>query len=658
MLQSLVSTLAPGESDSVENPSEEDVSKLSDKLKQLLGDVDPPAGTVVQRNEKGELQSEEGLPIVEITEPMTEPASGASPGTGPTVETEDTGFVPMYRLPPAERERNRAQMDRILDMLEEEERIEEEQDRARDREELEQRRGNAKAELERVKTAKEMQKKMGKALLKNMADAREKEEKEKERQEREDMEKEEARRSRKPRKIVSWAELPKLERSDDDDAVPNQLPMRPYVVERFPARSGASSPPPPVPMGDSDDESEPPSSDSDSPSGVPSGGIPFPTPEHDQSDGSEDEDEPLESHGSEDGFDIDSIQHQREIALAYFEKRNTIGADAARAMSAHSHDDENDWEEEDVLHDAMLTEPRPKPSQSKFKSERIAQAYFGETQLPSSTPPTSLGTSAVLPNSTSGTLRSALRMGRLESGHLVGNDDSDREDDEDDEAVGVRTREFMEVLRRGDVLNAGAAANSDALIAALETAYGAPPKQPHSSAQAHLTAPPPVSAAPPGTTPPPSKKGSRFKLERAVPPPTIAEDEGLWEGGADTAEHGTTTLSATSRPSPSSAPTRIVSSLPVPDTSASQSPMMIIDSPSFAPPPGGAPMMTTIIDSPSFQKPQFPLPSAKPIRPSSRPPTVLSSVRESSGTPRQQETPAAHEPGKKVSRFKAQRTES
>jgi phage-related minor tail protein len=292
-------------------------------------------------------------------EKVPEPASGASSGTGPITDAEDTGFVPMYRLPPVERARNRAQMGRILDMLEEEERIEEERHQARDREqgreELEQRRANGKAEFERVKTAKDMQKKMGKALLKNMADARKKEDKEKERQEREDMEKEEARRSRKPRKSVSWAELPKLERSDDDAAVPNlpgKLPMRPYVVERFPARSGASSPPPPIPMGDSDDESEPPSSvpsDSDTPSRIPSDGIPFPTPEHDQSDGSEDEDEPLESHGSEDGLDIDSMQHQREIALAYFEKRNTIGADAARAMSAHSHDldgDENDWEQE------------------------------------------------------------------------------------------------------------------------------------------------------------------------------------------------------------------------------------------------------------------------------------------------------------------------
>ena len=288
-------------------------------------------------------------------EKVTEPASDASSGTGPIVEAEDTGFVPMYQLPPAERARSRAQMGRILDMLEEEEQNEEERHQARDREqrreELEQLRAKAKAESERAKTAKDMQKKMGKALLKNMADAREKEEMEKARQEREDLEKEEARKSRKPRKCVSWAELPKLEKSDDEGVhnLPGKLPMRPYVVERFPARSGAPSPPPPVPMGDSDDESEPPSStpsDSDTPGRVPSDGIPFPTPEHDQSDGSEDEDEPLESHGSEDGFDIDSMQHQREIALAYFEKRNTIGVDAARAMSAHSHDlddDERDW---------------------------------------------------------------------------------------------------------------------------------------------------------------------------------------------------------------------------------------------------------------------------------------------------------------------------
>ena len=91
-------------------------------------------------------------------EKVPEPASGASSGTSPIVGAEDTGFVPMHRLPHAERARSRAQMGRILDILEEEERIEEERHRARDqeqrREELEQRRANANAELERVKTAK------------------------------------------------------------------------------------------------------------------------------------------------------------------------------------------------------------------------------------------------------------------------------------------------------------------------------------------------------------------------------------------------------------------------------------------------------------------------------------------------------------------------
>lgn len=299
-------------------------------------------------------------------EGVPETAPGASSGTGLIEPADDTGFVPMHRLPPAERARSRAQMGRILDMLEEEERTEEERNRARDREqrqeELERRKANAKAELERLKAAKEMQKKMGKALLKNMADAREKEEEEKARQEKEDLEREEARRSRKPRKCVSWAELPKQDkssaRSDGDAAGPlGKLPMRPNVVERFPARPGASSPPPPVPMGDSDDESDPPSPDpSDSDPGEGEGfstdGFPLPLAEQVLSEGSEDEDGHLYDQGSEDEFDIDAMQHQREIALAYFEKRNTIGADAARAMSAHSHDmgGEDEWDQEASSH--------------------------------------------------------------------------------------------------------------------------------------------------------------------------------------------------------------------------------------------------------------------------------------------------------------------
>ncbi|KAI0290651.1 hypothetical protein B0F90DRAFT_1824848 [Multifurca ochricompacta] len=69
--------------------------------------------------------------------------------------------------------------------------------------------------------------------------------------------------------------------------------------------------------------------------------------EHDDED--EEKDETPGDHVSEYEFDIDTLQHQREIALAYFEKRNTIGADAARSMSGHTHKlagEDDEWEQE------------------------------------------------------------------------------------------------------------------------------------------------------------------------------------------------------------------------------------------------------------------------------------------------------------------------
>ncbi|KAI9509594.1 hypothetical protein F5148DRAFT_735061 [Russula earlei] len=620
-LHALVNSLTPGQNFSSESSSKEDeVPVLSEKLKELLKDVDPSQEDA-QRNERGELLNEEGLPIIEINEPMErvpDPSPGASSGAGPIDDAEDGGFVPIYRLSPAERLRRRAQMDRILDRLEEEERVEEERNRARDREqrreELEQRKANAKAELERVKAAKEMQKKMGKALLKNMADAREKEERDKARQEKEDLELEEARRSRKPRKSVSWAELPRQEKqtSERDDAwarAPARA-MRPHVVERFPARSGAPSPPsPPIPVGDSDDETD---------------------PEHSPSDGSQDEDEAVDSHRSEDGFDFDLMQHQREIALAYFEKRNAIGTDATCAMASRTHDlgDENEWDQEDVPLDATLAGPRPKPSQSRFRTERRAQTY--DTRQPSLTSPAPLEPS-VLPHPIDG-LRSAVCMGRLEADQLLGNSDSDGEDE------AARTRDFINALYRGDVTNAGAAENSDALIAALESAYGAPSKQLAAPAIATES----VVASVPSKTALLAQKNSRFKpggVARPLPTRnTVVERK--------TALSPSSIRPQATIPSPSDPP-GTVAHLPA----ISQLPSMIVGSPSFPPPlTGDVPM--TIVDSPSFCPP-IPGPSARPTRP----PAVLTSVHESSGTQMQQQARVL-EPGKPVSRFKAQLAKS
>lgn len=281
--------------------------------------------------------------------------------------------------------------------------------------------------------------------------------------------------------------------------------------------------------------------------------------------------------------------------------------------------------EQDVPLEATLAGPRPKPSQSKFRSERLAKAYG--TRLPSSTLSTSLGTS-VLPNSASA-LRGAVRMGRLEDGQLLGNSDSEGEG-EDDVA---RAREFVDALHRGEVTNAGAAENSDALIAALESAYGAPPKQPTPTAPSAVTTVPIPDSAPTKSAPV-SQNISRFELAGPALAPPLAEDEGPREGKATAPSQASTNVTIVER-----------KAAPVP---SSQSPPMIVDSPSFAP-PGGAPMM--VIDSPSFRPP---LPSSRPTRP----PAVLATVRESSGAQQQQQQGQAPEAGKRMSRFKVQRAES
>ena len=246
---------------------------------------------------------------------------------------------------------------------------------------------------------------------------------------------------------------------------------------------------------------------------------------------------------------------------------------------------------QDVPLDATLAGPPPKPIQSKFKSSR--------THVPSTTPSTSLGTSVLPSTSAPNALRSALRTGKLEDEQLVSiEDDSESEDD---------ARAFMDALRRGDVKNAGtgadaaaASSNSDALIAALESAYGAPPPTP--------------SAPAPAPARQYQQKDSKFKLVRAAAPPrTLAATnaEGPREGVPAMSE---TVLERKSVPQPPMVPMATA----------------IIDSPSFPPPHA-----TAVIDSPSF-------PPSQSRRPT-RPPTV---VPASGG--------AREVPGKKISRFKAQ----
>lgn len=249
--------------------------------------------------------------------------------------------------------------------------------------EIEARKENAKKDLERLKKAKEMQRKMGKALIRNVEEARERERKEKEERDREDERVERERKEGKPqgpKKKVSFAEMPTVHIKSPDtpqgtestapqdgssemwgEVYPARLKpahavtigkqtMKLQVVERFPSATASSSrprsvsPPPPsrpVTEADSDDESVPSSPiPADSDEGEPI--VEDADPDHDApiqppSSGDEDDDLP-EDEVLDDEYDFDSAQHQREIALEYYKKRSTIGEDTARALSAHTHE--------------------------------------------------------------------------------------------------------------------------------------------------------------------------------------------------------------------------------------------------------------------------------------------------------------------------------
>lgn len=180
------------------------------------------------------------------------------------------------------------------------------------------------------KNAKELQKKMGKALLKSIAESKDKAEKAKEEQRIKDEEEAAKRKasSTKERKSVKFAEPDSEdegERKEDwGDVVPGKIKpmkrpnllsqsttketMKMNVVERRPARP-VSPPRPTVPDKDSDDESDvaPPS-----------------------------DDELQSDNELEEEADFDFANLQRQVQLEYYRKRATIGQDAASLIQTAS----------------------------------------------------------------------------------------------------------------------------------------------------------------------------------------------------------------------------------------------------------------------------------------------------------------------------------
>ncbi|KAJ6525712.1 hypothetical protein B0H19DRAFT_1198549 [Mycena capillaripes] len=553
-LQALLHSLSPGSATEGGKLSSAAVEKLSAKLAELVGtDVGEPQ----RRNEEGQLLNEEGLPIIEITEPI----QGSEPQSSSYLD--EDAPVPIADLSSAEKERRRRERDRILDLLEEEEQTdqarEEESSQEQRQEILRKKKQAAQDEVARLKAAKNMQRKMGKALLRDMSTSRDQATPQPPAPKQEVVVQDAAPASRK---TVTFADAsaPEVETSesregasDSDwgDVVPARLransgralmssarfdtaPMKMQVVERMPGK-------PVEPQPDSDDESEPPDS---------------PTISDEDEEGGFESDEELAEE-----LDLDFARHQREIALEYHAKRVRMAETTSSAMQSHFQNDLSH-----TTTDEFVNQSSRKPAISHFQANRLTSSY--NAAAPSSSK--SLGDN-VLPASSARTLQRAIRLGKLDSDNrLVGGESGS--DEEDDGAM----QEIMELLKKGEVYNVGPDGNF------LHTV----PPAPKPSANGVATPP-----ATPGGPPPTSRKpqASKFKLARSgqrfsAPSPDTSDPSTPPSTAARSSPKLPEPMAESLLTTPSSTRPNVLSSTvfekspPSANTSFSS---MIIDSPSF-----------------------------------------------------------------------------
>ncbi|CAA7271467.1 unnamed protein product [Cyclocybe aegerita] len=674
-LQALVKSIAPELANS-SNGNGDIVDKLADKLKELVGE-EGIEKLKQKRNERGELVNEEGLPIIEITEPMDGRKSFSSVSLPTPITVEP--LLPVFTLDSSVQARLREKRHRILDMLEEEERqaeLAENEFEAREREKLvRKRKEEALKDKDRLKAARELQKKMGRALLQNFSREKELERQELEVQRRRDEEVDKRKSPSIKKKTVAFAEstediekgsqaeLP--EGPDWGDVSPATLrttkrptlmsqkaldkhPMKMTVVERYPTERPPAKniSPPPRPLNDSDDESDP------DPDLAPN------------TDTEEEEEAVLET----DEVDLDFARHQREIALEYHKKRNAIGQEAAAAMKNHSHDADGPMQQ-----DIDLMPDTSRPAISQFRAEKIAAAF--NASVPSSEA-ISLG-DTILPASSARTIQGAIRTGNIdEDGKLVGGE-ADSASEEEDQGM----QQVLELLRKGEVYNIGP--NEEYLHTIPPSTSS--PSGASSSKQVDLQNP--IASS---TLPPPSmrSKTSKFKASRvAAGRPSSSSSTTRVPSGpnSEPISPSVTPVSDAARSSPklgTSAPAAPLSAIvsgrvaiagpstamasPQPGKSPSQQipPQfsMIIESPSFPNLASQGPLDSSDVPAPSMamESPSFPS-SQSSSRPE-RPPAIISSAvreREKIAPINSQNTisTASSEAGprKKASRFKAER---
>ena len=600
-----------------------------------------------------QLLNEEGLPIIDITEPVDDKQQTTE--TLPINNVEEP-FIPLSSLPPSARARRNDQVQRILDYLEEEERREELNEKQREFEEMAREETSAKA-------AKELQKKMGRALLQNIGKAKEKERQEQEAQRLQDEIADKGRSPSLKKKTVAFVDTVD---SSENDGEPSETldwgdvtlarlraskrptllsqslldkhPMKMSVVERFPGGHYTlpSSPHPGQRSADSDDESDP-ASDSDL-----------------SETAAEGENDPESIVLDQDEVDLDFAQHQRQIALEYHKKRSKFGQDAAEALMNAASDDAQlvrltafsvrlligfIFRLQKQTPD-FAKEP-PKPTMSQFRASRIASAYNASMPTSSTSASTSLEAS-VIPASTSRTIQRALRTGKLDSdGRLVGAEVDSASEDED-----PATQEVLELLKKGEVYNLGPDGNYIHTI---------PPRSPWTTTTS-TTAPSSDHESSATKSLPPSRRSQTSKFKPSRPAEgTLSPSDPITIPRPSTDESLSPSITPTSHASRSSpklessqtiAP-QIYERKPLSDPSSS----VVIRESTTLP-------FSMILDSPSFPAPvqTAPVPPTRSTTRPDRPPPVLSSAVTQSKRPQAPPSAeASQQAEKKVSRFKAER---
>ncbi|KIJ35750.1 hypothetical protein M422DRAFT_51366 [Sphaerobolus stellatus SS14] len=632
---------------------------VSGRLGEILDQSGVNDGT--HRNESGELVNEEGLPIIDISEPVDELDTPSL--TYATEYEEDTMPQRLTELAPEEREVERFRREKILQMLEAEEQREEqrsreearkEMERARERiqEEMQKRMLNQSIELEKRRHAREMEKKMAKALISGLGEP------------------EPATSSgQAKKKSVSFAEPPPSDK--DHHSVETRVPLgsnwADAVAGRIPTRLNAARDPmklevvekhPPVKTGVT--ERKPPSKteemsiDPASPSPETSKRerlkfVETAKDSDDESDMNDASSDSTVSLGSENEDVILSAEEHRKLALEYHRRRETLAASTGslsledNELFSNKKPDPNNWEQEDVPLDATLVHPPPKPPVSKFKAS-LTESNDISTAGPSTQPVNgaTFGKVVLPPDA----LRNNIRMGKLVDGQLV----ASPEDGEEIDREAEEEEQIRQLLLKSMEQYAGIAAEAmgPGVSPWVKTEDGG------------------TTASSIGTPQPPPKvkpKTSRFKVNRtqvrsasggnvvkeepdlathvAMPPPEAQSDSNtpLAVGGRSSpkadyfqetkskpslssgdaipmivdspsynAPIGRTTANKSSGKSPITPPK------PKPSSSSSQQPM-VIDSPSFM-------SKSIIIDSPSFRPPSS---SSTTQKPSAMPSMIVDS---------------------------------